>query len=227
LKLCVIVPVKPFAQAKSRLSPLLRRPLRATLARTLLAHTLDVVKAGSWKLDASRGSWKVVVVSRDLMALNLARNKGAETILESGHDLNTALAEARTWATRVGAEAVLVLPADLPLLAVGDIQAIIEQAPAPPCAVIAPDRRQCGTNALLLCPPDALHFAFGPGSFDEYCAQAETSNVRLSVYHSPALAFDLDTPEDWELIRDTQYTNPRSAAEWDVIRNTQYVIRNT
>ncbi|MBN1888722.1 MAG: 2-phospho-L-lactate guanylyltransferase [Thermoflexales bacterium] len=187
----MIVPVKPFAQAKSRLSPLLRRPLRATLARALLAHTLDVLVEMKLKSPIS------IVISRDVMALDIARKKGLATILEDGCDLNTALAEARAWAVQAGAEAVLVLPADLPLLAAGDVQAMIEQVADPPCIVIAPDRRQRGTNALLLRPPDALHFAFGAGSFDEHCAQAETSNVRLSIYRSPALAFDLDTPQDW------------------------------
>lgn len=205
LNLKLIIPVKPFRQAKSRLAPAVRKPVRATLARALLTRTLDT-------LNVERGKRNVecIVISRDLMALNLARCKGATALLESGYDLNSALVEARNWAMQNGADAILALPADLPLLTLDDVKAMIELAREPACAVIAPDRSERGTNALLLRPPDALHFAFGSGSFDEHCAQAETSNVRLHVYRSPTIAFDLDTPKDWGALR-TSYSVLREA----------------
>lgn len=202
--LYIIVPVKPFSQAKSRLAPILRKPLRAILARLLLTRTLDTIVASGKGTGKGEGEkWKVdcIVISRDLLALNLAQSKGIVALLESGHDLNSALAEARAWTMQNGADAIMVLPADLPLLTPADIHAMIGPADAPPCAVIAPDRCGHGTNALLLRPPDALHFAFGPYSFDEYCAQAETSNVRLHIYDSPTITFDVDTTEDWEILR--------------------------
>ncbi len=200
----IIIPVKPFVHAKSRLAPMLRKPVRAILARALLARTLDILNVERSTFNVERGTWNVqcLVISRDLMALALARSKGATVLLESGYDLNSALAQARAWAMQNGADAVLALPADLPLLTLQDIRAMMELADEPPCAVIAPDRHGHGTNVLLLRPPDALHFAFGPHSFDEHCAQAETSNVRLRVYRSPTVAFDLDTPGDWKMLRE-------------------------
>ena len=99
-----------------------------------------------------------------------------------------------------GARAVLVLPADLPLLTSGDIMAMLDLAHEPRCVVIAPDARGEGTNALMLRPPDALNFAFGPQSFYEHCAQAETSQLALHIYRSPTVALDLDTPADWKQV---------------------------
>ncbi len=135
-----------------------------------------------------------------MTALDLARRQGATALAESESGLNAALNQAREWAMARGAQAVLVLPADLPLLTSGDIMAILDLAREPRCAVIAPDARGEGTNALLLRPPDALNFAFGPRSFYEHCAQAETSQLALHIYRSPTVALDLDTPADWKQV---------------------------
>ncbi len=188
-----IVPVKPFRRAKSRLRPVMPKPIRAALARALLSRTLDVLASCNVCLETC-------VVSRDITALDMARRRGAAVLAESESGLNAALNQAREWAMARGAQAVLVLPADLPLLAAADIAALLDLAHEPRSAVIAPDAHDEGTNALLLCPPDALHFAFGPSSFHEHCAQAETSHLTLHIYRSPAVALDLDTPADWERI---------------------------
>jgi len=186
-----LVPVKPFRRAKSRLSPVMSKPVRATLARALLAHTLDVLAACPVM---------PCIVSRDVTALDLARRRGAATLVESESGLNTALTLAREWAVERGAQAVLVVPADLPLMTPADIFAVLDLGRVSSSVVIAPDAHGEGTNLLLLRPPDALSFAFGPQSFHEHCAQAETSQLALYVYRSPTLALDLDTPADWKQI---------------------------
>jgi 2-phospho-L-lactate guanylyltransferase len=72
--------------------------------------------------------------------------------------------------------------------------------PAPtPILVIAPCRHRTGTNALLLRPPGLIPFAFGPDSFAAHCAAARAAGVEPVVHRANSLAFDLDTPEDWEL----------------------------
>jgi 2-phospho-L-lactate guanylyltransferase len=135
-----------------------------------------------------------------MTALDLARRQGATALAESESGLNAALNQAREWALARGAQAVLVLPADLPRLTSGDIMAMLDLAREPRCVIIAPDARGEGTNALLLRPPDALNFAFGPQSFYEHCAQAETSQLALHIYRSPTIALDLDTPADWKQV---------------------------
>lgn len=167
------------------------KPVRAALARALLAHTLDVLAACPVT---------PCIVSRDVTALDLARRRGVAALVESESGLNAALTLAREWAAGRGAQAVLVVPADLPLLTPADIAAVMELGRGPRSVVIAPDARGDGTNMLLLRPPDALSFAFGPQSFREHCAQAETSQLALCVHRSPALALDLDTPADWKQI---------------------------
>jgi len=193
LDICVLIPVKPFRRAKSRLSPVISKPIRAALARSLLSRTLDTLASCDLPLATC-------VVSRDMTALDLARRQGATALAESESGLNAALNQAREWALTRGAQAVLVIPADLPRLASGDILTMLDLAREPRCVVIAPDARGEGTNALLLRPPDALNFAFGPQSFYEHCAQAETSQLALHIYRSPTVALDLDTPADWKRV---------------------------
>lgn len=193
MEICVVIPVKPFRRAKSRLSPVMSRPVRAALARSLLSRTLDTLASCNLPLVAC-------VVSRDMTALDLARRRGAVVLAESESGLNAALSQARVWALAHGAQALLVLPADLPLLAPADICAMLDLGCEPRSVVIAPDARGEGTNALLLRPPDALNFAFGPQSFYEHCAQAETCPLALHVYRSPTIALDLDTPADWKQV---------------------------
>jgi len=62
--------------------------------------------------------------------------------------------------------------------------------------VISPDDARSGTNALLLRPPGALPFSFGPGSFGVHLQAALRRGVRVRVCERPNVAFDLDSPED-------------------------------
>jgi 2-phospho-L-lactate guanylyltransferase len=209
VQICVVVPVKPFRRAKTRLSPVISKPIRTAIARALLSRTLDVLAS----CDLAPVT---CIVSRDMTALDIARRRGATALAESESGLNEALNQAREWAWTRDAQSVLVLPADLPLLTPGDIAALLDLAREPRCVVIAPDACGEGTNALLLRPPDALHFAFGPQSFYEHCAQAETSQLPLHVYRSPTVAFDLDTPADWKRI---SALDAVSLSEYDISGN--------
>ena len=95
-----------------------------------------------------------------------------------------------------GAEAVLALHADLPHLHPADLVAMIGLLPPLPAAVLAPDHTGSGTNALLIAPPDALPFLFGPGSFARHIAAAEACGLPYAIAHVPGIAGDVDTPDD-------------------------------
>ena len=190
-----IIPVKPFLTAKSRLAGALSPDERAALSRDFLARALDVL--GEVPEVAHR-----LVVSRDPAALTLARAHGAHTITESGApDLNRALQRATQAARASRAEAVLVLPTDLPWLAASDVRAMLADAPDGPSAVIAPDRHESGTNALWMRPPGLLPYAFGPGSFMRHLALAAEAGIHARICRLPGLGLDVDVPEDLALYR--------------------------
>jgi len=194
MTLWAIVPVKPLQRGKSRLSEVLTQEERADLNRRLLAHTLDT-------LTAIPDIEHILVISRDQSALALAREYGARTVQEHGSPhLNLALARATIIAKTYATRGVLILPADLPLIAPEDIHTLLTLAIEPPVVVVAPDHRRQGTNALLVCPAGLIEYEFGPGSFRRHCERARLAGARLEICELPSLALDMDLPEDLELV---------------------------
>ena len=185
-----IVPVKPLRRGKSRLASVLSVNERTLLNRRLLIHTLQVL-AQVPEIE------QVLVVSRDTGALSLARQYGARTLQERGDSqLNLALRHATAFLQSYRVGAVMVLPADLPLLEPADIRALLEALGDPPAVVLAPDRHHEGTNALLVAPPGLICYRYGPGSFARHKQEAATTGAQLSIVERQGLAWDLDWPED-------------------------------
>jgi 2-phospho-L-lactate guanylyltransferase len=189
-----IIPVKPLHRAKSRLARALKAHTRAALVRSIFSRTLDVI-AQVERIDG------VIVVSRDLTILELARQRNAIALAESESGLNSAITQAAQWAVKHHARAVIVIPVDLPLITSADLDAVINRVGEERCIVIAPDRHEDGTNVLLVSPPDAIPFAYGAASFNVHRAQAIERGISVHEYRSPTTAFDLDVPDDLELYR--------------------------
>ncbi len=184
-----LIPAKPHTEAKSRLAPVLPAAQRKELNRWLLRRTLRL---------AHQVIGPVVVVSRDPAIIAHAKTQGAWGLPEASAGLNPALAQAAHFAQTQGATGLLVLPTDLPRLTATDLESILALGTAPRTLVIAPCRHATGTNALLMRPPDLIPFAFGPDSFAAHCAAARAAGVEPIIYRAASIAFDLDTPEDWE-----------------------------
>jgi 2-phospho-L-lactate guanylyltransferase len=195
-----IIPVKPLRSGKSRLAGTLTADERAELNRALLQHTLKT-------LSDLKEVEHVLVVSRDPQALTLARMYGARTVREDGQPhLNTALQRATVVAQVYATRGVLVLPADLPLISPEDVHALIDHATDPPVVVIAPDRHEKGTNALLISPAGLIEYDFGENSFQRHCQRVKEAGARLEIVNLPSLGLDLDSPEDLELVRKLELT---------------------
>lgn len=185
-----IVPVKPLNRAKSRLSTVLSAERRYELAQTMLRHVLQVT------LNVPQVTG-VLVISRDTKALSIARDLGARTVQESGDsDLNSALTRATEVVRVWGAEAILILPADLPFIQADDIRGLIREGMDNPSVVIAPDTLGEGTNALLVRPPGVIKYHYGPDSYQRHIAAATEAGLEAKTYSSPTLLLDVDIPHD-------------------------------
>lgn len=189
-----VVPVKDLWGTKSRLSPILNPGARAGLTLYMMGRVIRALH------DAD--VTEVAVVSPDPVVLHTAADHGATPVTQESRGLNPALDEGRQWAMEGGATALLVLPADLPLLDEEDVRAVIGSSGDAPCAVISPDANRAGTNALLLKPPDVLPFLFGEGSYDAHVRAAVESGVPIEVCERPHIAFDLDTADDFRELRE-------------------------
>lgn len=189
MSLWAIVPVKPLKYAKSRLSPVLLPEQRYRLAEAMFRHVLTVASSVSRVTG-------VLVISRDTKALAIAREMGAKTLQEGVvSDLNPALLRATMVVETWRADAVLILPADLPFVSADDVRALIDRS-VEGALVIASDQYGDGTNALLMRPPGLIPYDYGPGSFQRHIDSARARGVAVRLFHSDRLAMDIDVPQD-------------------------------
>jgi 2-phospho-L-lactate guanylyltransferase len=194
-----VVPVKDLWGTKSRLKPILDPGARAGLTLYVMGRVVSAI--------GRAGVENIGVVSPDRIVLDEARKRGATPLLQESQGLNPALEEGRRWAMERGGSSLLVLPADLPLIDTEDVSAVLESVGETLSVVISPDGVHTGTNALLLRPPAALPFAFGPGSYEAHLQAAQERGLDVRVCERPHLAFDLDTAED--LVRLNEKEAPR------------------
>src|SRR5262249_33151500 len=145
----------------------------------------------------------ILVVSRDSKALTIARRLEVQTVQESGSpELNDALTRATGAVISMGARRVLIAASDIPLMSVQDIESILAISDQPDdMMIIATDRRQEGTNVMLLQPPGLIKYSYGPGSFKTHVAAAENARAAVHVFQSPTLALDIDFPDDLDEYR--------------------------
>lgn len=189
-RIAAVVPIKAGGQVKSRLSPVLSPEERRELG---LAMAADVLAA----LAGVPALQERFVVTGDEAATALAVEHGFSVLAEPepvGYRSAAQMAMALVAAN--GAVAALCLPADLPLLAEADIEALIAAIAEAPSVALAPSRDEGGTNAVALAPPDLMDLQFGPDSFHRHLRDAQTAGLQPIVLRRPNLALDVDTPED-------------------------------
>ena len=195
-----VVPVKDLSGTKSRLAPVLDPAARAGLTLYMMGRVVSRVREA--------GVEAVGVVSPDPIVLDEAKRRGATALTQESRGLNPALEEGRAWATKSGASALLVLPADLPLIEAADVRDVLAEADGGAPVVISPDGARSGTNALLLRPPDALPFLFGPDSFEAHLGAARDREAETRVCENQHLSFDLDTAGDLATYREEEMGRP-------------------
>ncbi len=184
-----VLPVKRPGAGKSRMAGALDEARRKTLVEAMLSDVLDA-------LAGSRMLFGTIVVTGDPAIAAIAEAHGCQVIedpSDGGH--SEAAMIGIGVATGYGAERVLLLPGDCPLLNPRELDRLIGSVPERFVAVV-PDRHGTGTNALLLSPPDAIEPAFGEGSAQRHLRLAREAGIPAAIEPLPSLELDLDTPAD-------------------------------
>jgi len=196
----VLVPLKPLAQAKSRLAPVLRSVERARLAQAMAGDLVEL-------LTGQAGIATVVVCGSDDSAEAIARRAGVrflpEARLGASGCLNAVVDAAAALLAREGCNDLLVVHGDVPLLTSSELGRFLRaHAERDEAAVtVAPDRWRGGTNLLAWRGLASFRAQYGVGSFQRHCAAARDSGARLSVCALPGAAVDVDEPADLHMVR--------------------------
>ncbi|MBV9227764.1 MAG: 2-phospho-L-lactate guanylyltransferase [Chloroflexi bacterium] len=188
-----LIPVKSLDEAKSRLAAHLTPDQRAALVLDMLHHILYVLRA-------SKAFEQISVVSADEHVLERAHLWGAQPLREEQQGHNPALHMAALKALDAGASALLTISADLPLLDINDIWDMVEKSRCHDI-VLAPSQDNTGTNALLVHPPLAVPYMFGPGSLQRFITEAKERQLRWTLHQSLGLSLDIDTIDDIAIAR--------------------------
>jgi len=177
-----VVPVKDLGGAKTRLAPILSDDARAGLVLEMLDRVLAACE-------------EATAIARTLLVTpdpSLARD-GADVLVDAGRGHAEAIALA--LADPRAAAGALVVMADCPLVTAGSLDALA--AAARPLA-LAP-ARDGGVNALALRTVNGFRPWFGV-PVDTMLEAGRAAGLDPVVVDDPALALDVDRPEDYALL---------------------------
>lgn len=179
--------MKDPVESKTRLRSALDDETRAALALVLFDNTLRFLVA---EHDGPIG-----VVTRSPVIAERATGQGVTVINEpDGGDINAAAGLAAGWARDIGADGLLVMHADIPGLVREEFDLLL--AAGREANVVVAASHDGGTNALLLTPPNAVPFLFGPSSAAAHEAAASASRRSVKRLTLQQLSRDVDRPAD-------------------------------
>ncbi|MGO9084225.1 MAG: 2-phospho-L-lactate guanylyltransferase [Candidatus Sulfotelmatobacter sp.] len=185
----ILVPVKNLSSAKQRLAGVLDQPSRTRLAQAMLHDVLATLNA--WKQKP-----QVAVVTSDPYAAELAGGYGFEIIPDPENPGETGAVEMATQVcVERGLESTLVIPADIPLIQVWELEEIMKNAPEEG-SVLVPAADGRGTNAAFRRPANLFPLRFGNDSFKPHHAAAQATGKPCVVLKLPGIAVDVDNPAD-------------------------------
>ena len=181
----VVVPIRSFAGAKSRLAGVLAPADREALARDLATRLADAAAGVPLLVVSSAPEVKAWAADRDL-----------EVVHDPG-SLDDAAAYGRHLLATRGHVRIVVAHADL--AHVRTLAGVLVDG-SRPVAAIVPCHRDDGTPVLSLPSGVPFRFAYGPGSFRRHLAEARQRGLAVRVVRDPALRHDVDEPADLALL---------------------------
>jgi 2-phospho-L-lactate/phosphoenolpyruvate guanylyltransferase len=207
----ILIPVKSLANAKQRLASVLDQPSRTQLAQAMLFDVLETL--GTWvnRPDVS-------IVTSDPFAIELARRFQFQIVPDNANRSETdAIEMATRFCEAQGVDDTLVIPGDIPLIQVGELEKILQAAPAHG-SVLVPAADGRGTNAAWRRPAGLFPLRFGNDSFKPHLAAARATQKPCVVLSLPGIALDVDNPSDLRQLAEApgETRSQRLARQWDL-----------
>ena len=195
-EIVALVPVRGLPAGKRRLAAELSIEQRNSLVRAMLD---DVVAA----LLQAESIARVVICSRDAAAHAEADRLGVDFLDQADQRPGYNAAVARAQSDLAEAAALLVAPADVPLITPAAVDLVVAAAPEGEAVVVAPAHNG-GSNALFLRPPGVIRPAFGPSSARAHAQAAAAAGEAGVPFREAGIdvwAYDVDTPADLDHLK--------------------------
>jgi 2-phospho-L-lactate guanylyltransferase len=177
----VVIPVKDFATAKSRLDDTLSPVDRDLFARHCASRVVQ----------AARGHAALVVTDSDNV-VDWAHSLGVDAVRQLRPGLNGAAQDGRDEALRRGYGRLAIVHADLPRA-----RSLTDVISRPADVVVVTDHHGTGTNVLVVGTDVPFTFAFGPDSRALHVAEARRLGLTVDSLHHAELSHDVDDAADY------------------------------
>lgn len=192
MKIAVIIPVKTFSNAKTRLD--LPSEKIEELCKVMLEEILQTV-------SISPHIEKTIIVTKEEKAIQIAEKFNAIIIRdEKEESVNGAVALADKYLLENGFDASIVFPQDIPYIKTQDIDFMLNYKAPPNFAIIVPSRRFDGTNALVRMPIDLMETHYDEDSYKIHMNTAKEHTLNVAMVFVKRIMWDVDNAEDLEFL---------------------------
>ena len=191
----VVMPLKPAAQANSRLAPVLSPAEREQLFEAMLLDVLSALQEVA-RIDG------VLAVTSCPLARGHLRRSGAR-LLDDPEDcagLNAAVSRAASVLEEQGVPGFLTVPGDVPGVSPHEIDRIAHSIKVFPGLTLVPAADGQGTNCLAMSPPELMPPSFGLRSVEAHTRAAAHLNIEVRMEPLPGFGFDVDRPQDLQQV---------------------------
>ena len=192
MKTAVIIPVKTFSNAKTRLD--LPPQKIEDLCKVMLEEILQTVSI-SPQID------KVVMVTKEKKAIEIGEKFKTHTIIDENEEsVNSAVALADKFLLENNFDASIVFPQDIPYIKTQDIDFMLNYKAPPNFAIIVPSRRFDGTNALVRMPIDLMETHYDEDSYKIHMNTAKEHTLNVAMVFVKRIMWDVDNKEDLKFL---------------------------
>ena len=187
LKTSVIIPVKTFSKAKTRLN--IQQTCKEEICSIMLQEVLKTISNCNLVNE-------IVIVSKDETALKIGRPFNAIEIFDDESGVNNAINLADEYLSDKNFDCSVIFPQDIPIMTSSDIDALLGFIRSINSVIIVPSRQFNGTNALDRYPVSLMQTRYDMGSYTHQMDAASTKTKNISIALIRRMMLDIDDESD-------------------------------
>lgn len=192
MKIAVIIPVKTFSLAKTRLN--LSSQQKEELCKIMLEEIV-------YTLSISPQIEKIIIVTKEEKAIEIGKKYKVIVIPDKEEkSVNHAVALADKYLLENQFDASIVFPQDIPFIKTQDIDFMLNYKTPPNFAIVVPSRRFDGTNALVRMPINLMITHYDEDSYKIHMNTAKEHTRNVALVFVKRIMWDVDNMEDLKFL---------------------------